>query len=687
MFEKRVGRFSTVTQYRELFHKEISEIDLYLVEACLMNHGPNLFATGTIKRRIRYIELDGGFRRIEDRIQFSVSLGESFSGSLADLQTELCQDYFIFQPMPKDSHTAVLEQGFCLNINPSKQVEKTQQYHNLRVNSVIKQGRGSTLIQIPFKPAAPRSEPQSFTGKVNFKDLSNLPIVIAEIEGNIHEKTPENRIHTTYLKETVSLLVDVPAPSQDHKLILSSEILEIDWRPTTEEPNTTLTLRFNYQWHLTAFRELLCLEPDIENDLSTVKQIETLVLKSQNTFHFMKPFQIEVPHLKELIEIKLEELHYQNFLTQKGIVLHADLTLGFTFTNLNGVEQYQEYQTFMDELFPRVISNGENLKPVIDADLNIQILESAFHNRQLSGILNFEYSPRIYQNQITTIVKDDSSPEIIIAKIYSGEKTFSFNTIVNFDTRFDPLRVIRATGKVLKLTGLAQEGWASINGVIEVNITYIDQQRKLHEDLFQSIVKNLCMWDQLNPEMELELDGVLEYEHFQLLDMNIEYQCLVKINMKAFQQKRMGVKIALELPKTVPSTEFKQKQKTEFQAYIKDLVMDWDMPLRKGRIQEIAKGQVEISRFHYQYSQNAILIDGCLSGELEYWDQKQYLQKISLNLPFWRFIPNDDDLQLKDGQLIPKVRNCSYSPLQTLPWRKRHLKIHLELGLCTHLGG
>ena len=679
MFEKRVGRFSTVTRYRELIHREIFQIDLCLIEARLMNHGPNLFAKGTIKRQIQYFELDGGHRKIEDTIQFTISMGESFNGSLSVLQTELFQDYFIFQPAPNDSHLAVLEQGFLLEINSAK-LEKSSKSNKLKVNSVTQQGQDSTFIQIPFKPLTPGGQPEKFTGKVNFTDCNNLPVAVAEIEGNIYEKTVENILNKIFLKEKVTLLINAPAPSQDQKLVLSGDILEVDWQPDVGQSSTKMILRLDYRWYLTTPKELLCQEPDIENDLP-VEQVETLVLKDSGVFHFARSFQMEMPNLKELIEIKLEEFHYQNFWTQKGILLHIDLTLGYTFTNLDGIEQYQEYQTYIDELFPRVLPMSQNPKSVITAVLNSKIVEFAYSNRQITVILDFEYLSRIFQKQITAIVKDDSSSEVIDAKIFSGEKVYSFSAVENFTMKFRPLRIIKVTGRLLEATGLAHEGWVSIKGVIEMNVTYIDHQKKLHEDLFQSNIKDFCIWGELKPEMELEVESDLEYNHYRLSDKNIEYQFLVKIAMKAFHQKRIGIRIAAESSKLDLPTEFEPKQNLKSPVFFDNLVIEWDMPLLKGCIHEIAKSQVQISRFHYQESQNAILIKGYLTGELEYWDQKQYLQKLSLDLPFWRFIPNDKGLQLMNGKLIPTVLNCSYSPFQTLPWRKRSLKIRLELGL------
>ncbi len=676
MFEERVGRFSTVTRYRELFSKEIFQIELCLIEVRLMNHSQNLFATGTVKRQIQYIELGEALRKIEDQIQFTVSIGRSFEGPLSDLQTDLSQEYFVLQPSPKNAHFAVLEQGFLLNVKPFTQVEQAPQYNKIKVNSVTNQGKDSTVIQIPYRLATPGGQLQSFTGKAKFTDLSALPIAVAEIEGTINKALDKN-----FFKEKVSLLVNVPTPNRDQKLTLYGDIQEADWQSdAVDEWGGIMTLRLDYRWYLTTFRELLCLKPS-SGDTLPIEQIETLMLKDRGSFHFLKSFQVEMPNAKELIEIKLEEFHYENYGTKKGILLHADLILGITFINLDGVEQYQECPTFIDELFSGFISKSPH--SIIEAVLESKIVESAIRSHHLNIILDFQYEPQIYQKQVTAIVRDDSSSEVIEAKALSGEKIYSFSVNENLPLKFHPLRIIKVLGRVLEITGTAHEGWVAIQGVIAINIRYVDHQRQNREDHFQRIFQNFYIWGQVKAEMELEFVCELEYEHFQLTDININYQCLLKAVMKAFHRKRIGVKIAAELPQLPPLASIDPKENVDFSTNFKDLGLDWNLPLMKGGLQEIAKSEVQISQFNYQYSENAILIKGCLTGEIEYWDQKQYLQKLSLELPFWRFIPNDEHVQFTNRKLLPEIHNCSYQPLQTVPWRKRRLKIHLDLGLCT----
>ncbi len=675
MFEERVGRFSTVTRYRELFSKEIFQIDLCLIEVRLMNHSQNLFATGTLKRQIQYIELGEALRKVEDQIQFTVLIGRSFEGSLSDLQTDLSQEYFVLQPSPKNSRFAVLEQGFLLSVKPSAQVEKMPPYNKIKVNSVTNQGKDSTLVQIPYR-LAHGGQLQSFIGKAKFTDLSALPIAVAEIEGTMNKT-----LDRIFFKEKISLLVNVPTPNRDQKLTLYGDIQEADWHSEAmDEWGGIMTFRLDYRWYLTTFRDLLCLKPSAGSTLP-IEQIETLTLKDRGSFHFLKSFQVEMPNIKELIEIQLEELRYENSGTKKGALLHVDLILGITFINLDGVEQYQEYRPFFDELFSGFISKSPH--SIMEAVLESKIVESAIRSHHLNIILDFQYNPQIYQKQVTSIVRDDSSSEVIEAKAFFGEKIYSFSVNENLPLKFHPLRIIKVLGRVLEITGTAHEGWLSIQGVIAINIRYVDHQRQNREDHFQRIFRNSCIWGQVKPEMELELICEPEYEHFQLTDINIDYQCLLKSVMKAFHLKRIGVKIAAELPQLAPLASIDPKENVEYSINFKDLGLDWNLPLMKDGLQEIAKNEVQISQFNYQYSENAILIKGCLTGEIEYWDQKQYLQKLSLELPFWRFIPNDEHVQFTNRKLFPEIRNCSYQPLQTVPWRKRRLKIHLDLGLCT----
>jgi len=683
MFEKRVGRIHTFTRYPQLFHKEIHRIDLDLVEAHLMNDGPNFFAKGIIHRQIRYIELDGSLRKLDDKIQFVLLMGKSVTGSLFRLQTELIQNYFIFQSAPDDAHAAILEQEMILNINQNENLDKFPKSNQLRINSIIQQGQESIFVQIPFKPVTPWSWPTGFIGTINFLDCTHLPVAVVEIKGSVHEKTSENILQESLLKEKVGVLIKAPSPKDKEELKISGTVKEIDWQADSTGRSGKITLQLDYQWHLTAPKELSCLVPgsESEGDFS-VEQIETLLLVESRFFHFFNTVQIEVPQLKSLNEIQLMQLTYKSSWTQKGILLHADLTWGITFVNFDGVEEYQEYKTCIDELFSDIIQEDQRMKPTLAADLQNRIVEYAVLNREIKIIVDFQYSPKIYKKKITMVVKDDASSELIDAKVLVGENTYAFNGSEKLNLKFQPFRIISLKGKLVKASSQAQNGCLSIQGMILVELTFFDPQGKIHEDFFQSYFKNFYTWDQLIPEMKMEVDGDLKYDHFQRLDMNIEYQYLVTFVVKAFHQKVIGVRTVNNLPQLISQNMIAMKQNAKSCRFLEDLVLDWDRSLPKGNLQEIAMSQVHIAGFEYRNSQNAILVRGRLTGDLEYWDQKKYLQKLLLDLPFWRFIPKSDGWQVDHCKLIPEIRNCSYYPLWAFPWRKGSIKIHLELRLA-----
>jgi hypothetical protein len=679
MFGKRVNRFNAVTQSPKLFHKSIQQIDLDLLEAFLVNDGQILLAKGAIKRQIKYYEFDGRLRKIEDQIQFAIYMGESVTEPLSLLQTELQQDYFAFQPRGNGANAAILEQGFLLTVSKLETIATLPKVNMLQVNSIIAQGQESTIIKIPFKSLVAFNRPKIFTGQIRFIDYSSLPVVVAEINGIVTERTLENLLQETPLHETVSLFVNGPAPNLKQTFFIFGNLKDVDVQIDTVGSNEYMSLPLDYRWYLTEPKELPCMAYCNESNLPT-EQIQTVVCQGSRSFNFVKSIMIALPDSTGEIKLDLEKPRYTNTLTQKGLLLNANLTWGLTFTNLNGVEQYQEFQTKIDELFPGVAQEYQDLKHTWTAELQVELTEYTTVSQKLTIIFDCQYHFKTYEKQIATIVEDGTSPELIYAKTWLGEESYSLMVEEWFELKHSPLKIIGVTGRLLEVSGEPKNGRLAVNGNLEVSVAYIDRERVVREELFPSLFKDLYIWDKLKPQMEVEVTGNLDYNHYRFMNMNINYQYIVSISVKAFHEKVLRVGIVKSSTSVGSQYQGNLNLKPSHRGVLENLWVEGEIPLRKGSAKEIAKSRVLLSRFNYQNSHNAVLIKGNLSGELEYWDHKQYLQKVAINLPFWRFIRNDSGLQLEHCKLSPLIRDCNFYPSVTMPWQKGSIKICFQLG-------
>lgn len=678
MFLDRVNRFNTITKSMTLLNKNIQQIDLCLLEAHLVNTEEALFVNGTIRRQIRFQEYDGRLRKIDDQIQFAICTGKSVTEPVSLLKVDLKQDYFIFQPSQIGENAAILKQGFLLTVCKMDNETISLKGKTLRVNSIIKKGQDSIMVKIPIKSPVPLIQPKSFSGKVRFINCNELPIVDAEINGVLIYRNTKNLIQEIYLCEAVSLLVNASTPSSVQSFLIYGTINDVCWQREPAGQSWYMELKLDYHWYLIEPKELFCVEQRNEPGALTEQISTTLVLES-SSFDFAKIQLISLSELAVNIQLDLEQVSYENKFTKKGLLLSAVLSWGIIFINKEGFEQYQEFKTQFEELFSSYSEGQKDDNLTLAADLKVKLVSFEVAGYELKIVINCQYNFKTYGKQITSIIEDSASPELIYAKTMVGKESFSLTASNVFGLTHIPLRVIGVKAKLGNVRAEVKNGWITVNGQLDVNIAYVDRERVLREDVFPSFFREHHIWDKLIDLMEVEISSNLDYDSYHLMNSNISYQYLVSISVAAFYEKELRIL-------TVNNPIHKAHQRTDMpnnetspRSSVDKVLIEAEMPLFQRNLKQIETSRALLSSFDYQISQKAILINGNLRGELEYWDDKNYLQKVTIDLPFWRFIRNDFGVQLDGCKLIPEVRKCSYTPSQTWPWRKQSLKICFEL--------
>jgi hypothetical protein len=675
MFVKRVNRFNAITRSAELLNKKIQQIDLSLLEASLINDAQGLSVKGFVERQIKYHEYDGCLRKITDRIQFTIYMGKSVTEPLSSLQTELQQDYFILQPGNNETGAAILDQGFLITVRGLDRVETTPKMNILRVDSIITQGRGSTIVKIPIDSLRPKA----FSGKVRFTDYTHLPVVVAEISGFITQRTPENLLQETDISETISLLVNAPVPNQEQALLIEGSIKEAAWQGKSTGLDGCMALQLDYRWYLTEPKELCCVE-HYDGSNSAREQIQTLTRLDNRSFHFSKNILITVPELVE--EFRLEQFSYKNTATRKGWLLNTDLTWGVVFINSSGLEEYRELRSQFDELFPYFSDIYQTQNYTWTANLQVEMINHVMAGTEVNITIDCLYRLDLYQKRITTVMEDNNSGEMIYAEILVGKERFSLTADERFDLKRPPIRMLGITAKLLEFTGEVKKGLLVVNGNLEAHITYIDQEHVLREDLFQSSFRDFYIWNQYSDQAQVQIYANLDSDNYRLMNTCIFYHYLIGISAEMFHKKVLRVAVVKNPVSVVSPNSGTSTGGLSPGRILNDLLVEGKIPLRHGNVKEVAASRVLLSQFNYRNSHNAVLVSGNLCGELEYWDDKRYLQKITIDLPFWRFIRNESGIRLMHNQLIPLVKSCSFFPLRSKFWRKGSIKIHLELEFC-----
>jgi len=113
------------------------------------------------------------------------------------------------------------------------------------------------------------------------------------------------------------------------------------------------------------------------------------------------------------------------------------------------------------------------------------------------------------------------------------------------------------------------------------------------------------------------------------------------------------------------------------------IVIERELPLQCGSPVEIHDSQFELTAFDYHNALNAILVRGCLSGKIEYWDQNGFLKLESIEIDFWRFIKAVAPIQ-ETSNLFAVVETCSFTPINRLNFKKR-IMARIQLN-CSELG-
>jgi hypothetical protein len=674
MFNGRTSHFKTQTFFPALVNKQILQIDIFLREIRLVNRANCLWAQGFIGRRINYLEFDGRSRKAEDQIQFQVALGDPVLEP-ALLKSELSQDYFIFQPRNTGGGQAILEQEFTLRVWETGPDQTSPSVLPLLADSITHRGEGSIVLDFPVAFPEAGVKPKAFDGVARFEN-GLTPLTSAEVKGIITYRSRDHIIREIEFEQTVSFLINnAPSLLSNQRFFARGEIVDVAWAEPVTGQGWTMKLKLSYEWLVTAEKELAChMKPEMSQapavKIRTPQMVEERRLEIPKTFFL--PFHILPP-----TEVKLVTRNHQEKFTKKGLLLSAGLTAEIYYLGTDGREAFQTHELFLIELADLGQSTGDHREVV--AGFEPVVVKFGFQGNQLRLETLFKYELKIYQPQITEVLVGDNSSEAVLAKIFTGSKTFSFLGENKLFLRRQPSRIEKTGARLTSVIPLVKNGWFSLKGRLEIVISYIDREQTLREDAYQISFQEHFIWDKLNEESNLEVSGKLEYDSYTIEDSVLSYKYLLNFEVEAYQERELKVAVVENQNKPGPVGIDHQDQPSGI--LFPKIILEGEVPLKYGRLQEIIQSNARLMEFCYQSADNALVVEGSLSGELEYWDDNGYFRREVVELPFWRLLQHQFHEEPNCLDFIPEIRRYNYTPRQVRPWQKGNIKITVELEL------
>lgn len=667
-------QFKMETNWQELANKRIQRIDCDLREIRFVNQGKLLLAKGSIRRMIIYIEYDGRFKKAEDGLQFEAILGEATARPLSNLKAELRQDYYLFQPRPIGGGQAVLEQGFSLCVTEAVS-ERSQSASRLLVDLIIEKNYSSTVRRLPAPLPDWRDRPRGFRGTVHFEALPD-GLTTAIVNGAIEYFSFENNLREMDFQNNFSFIIKVNPDGPDCFLAVKGEIADFAWARSVKDDGWELEIKIDYRWYLLKKKELNCVtDSGPLRRGKPPKRIKTASLGFNKEIVFSK--RIDCPFFGgEPAEIKAELFDKRESFTKKGLLLEAKLRVEAFYLDGRGREAYQSWTTEFLELVQEVeTALAPDAALVCAAAAKTVGWENA--TDQLRINLAVGYQIKIYHPIVVEMTEEAENNCLILARTENESKSFSAWREQKIQLKRKPFRIERLDTRIIKERVLAREGWIRIEEELTVTVSYVGFTRRVYEETFPVVLAESFSWPGITPTVWLETATRVEYDSYTVEAAELNYQFLLNFEISSYSEAEFPVQPAVaKFPGTATEVDEKLKDQS-FEKPIR-LSLEEELPLTLSSPREIAEGKSYLTKFNYREAFKAVLVEGEIRADLEYWDGKGFLRKESLSFSFWRFIRVDLG---NSARLIPEILSGAYRPLKAWPWRRGEVKARIELEL------
>ncbi|TCL60267.1 hypothetical protein EDC14_103620 [Hydrogenispora ethanolica] len=684
--------FKITTCWPELSDKQILRIDSFLQTVHYANRTGSLIASGLIKRRIRYLEHNGRARKVEDRVQFEILVGNELPEPLPVLNADLRQDYFIFQPRRPGDNQAVLEHGLRLITRQSERLnEDSLCYSPVWLETIINSGTSEALLQLQIFFPERIQQPKQLEGLIIFQDEQRLPLAAGEIFGTISYRSSQNILQELEYHQPFNFLVKVQQLQNGQRIRFHGEIVDQLWIPTDSAQEWLLNLQLAYRWTVLEKRELCCKPPGRHEPVVKGK---TTVLRQKKQMRFSKELTLECE--LPLNEVVLETYSWESQPMGAGVLVSARLELELVGVRSGQEISFKRVITFEELIIFTESDDQQSLNQHFEIRDELRLRISRFDSdcSLLRLWVTGEYQCNVFEKKLVEIARIARDGQWVAMPIFVEDSSFSL-----FEEEFMALRMIPQSVERVKVLTLSAEphprnGWLVVGGSLKVAVAYTDLQGCFREDLFALTFHKSLLWKKLQRLDQVDLQVRMEYSFFEANLSTLRFQYLVRLDAELYREEEIRVKtLALAERHAAPETSFEdlqeeasdeeyhQPERMKLQPTYR-LEMSGEIPLRTGNLREIAESRTHIADFSYQIALNALLIQGKLCGEIDFWDKDGYLRSEPVDYSFWRFLqPEQLPGPTESNRLTPEIRRFRFAPLGSWPWQRRsvHMEIEMEL--------
>ncbi|HYH05216.1 MAG TPA: hypothetical protein VEC37_19160 [Bacillota bacterium] len=678
MRQSHTCQFKINTVLPNLAQCQIRQIDIALNEIQLIDREQSLVARGIVQRRIRYLGPDGRQRGMNDEFDFEVVLGECRAEVVSLFQTELKQEYYLFQNTPVPGGQPVLEHAFQLTVwwpeaPPPVPVEPTEE---LQLEKILKRGSFCRIVKLPVTLPEEGARPKQGVAELILDPRQQFPLVTGMLKGRIGYLGQS--YHELEFEQAASFLVRELPDQTEGTVTLNGTVSDISWWPGDLNNNIwTLVLKLDFQWYFTQKQELACLTECRNNDWTPVRILTNRVVHQQ-ALQFTIAYNLAALQ-GQPGEVKATLKRNKEVFTKNGLLLTADLIIEAFYEHSEGMEAYQQWKVEFNELVPEPI-RPENRDLSILATVEVALQKFGMIAGQLNVELGLDYQLIFLENRLAQVIAVSDSPWAILANVQLDRQTFTVMGEAEFLLRSWPWQVNQVRTEVVNLIVTPKAGWLNVQGQLEVTVIYCDRDYRQRMDVYHHHFQESLLWEGLSPPVEVNTHTKLDFDTYEAQGQHLFYKYMLELKMETSQKRELQIAVWQPANPVTPVASSQPQQGRESPEVL-SFLMEEEIELQQGTPKEIETNRIAIDWFKCREVGKAFLVEGALNSELEYWDRGGFLRREWFKVPFWKFVQTELEEAVVNQRLIPQIRQYGCQPVGTWPWQKGTVRIRVEIEL------
>lgn len=671
MVKTLTSKFKVETVWPELVNKRIHQIDSYLKEIQFLNQDGSLLAKGSFKRQIKYVDPNGKFRKTEDRLQFEVVIGPELPEPLPFFTSELKADYYIFQPRRLGENHALLEQGFTLIVNELEAINQPYRPFTILTDLVTAKGKGETVCSLPVNLKRD-FKPKRFDGGLVF-DRVKPPVVTGKVFGVVVYRNSHNILKEQEVNLSFSFLINAGPKASTGELVVNGSIAAVDWVLPSCGQGWKMELKLNYDWELVVCQEVTVFG-EAGSTTHSGPMIKADVLVKEEFFQFPQIFKVEGEVGPFEVEPEIKRFNWKRI--GSALSISAGISYELYLPDASGIEKNRTLYFECEELVEYFFKNFENIP---DFDLkckpNLDLQKIVYEQGSFLIEAILRVTVKMYRTQVVSLAQDNATTEIN-GLVPVSESNFAFLAENRLNLSHPPLKIVKVRNELSRIDPTLKKGWLNLYGLSEVTVVYLDRLKQYREETFRLNFYKNYYWDVVKDDQDYQIDlrPKLEYDSFKLEGNQLLYKYLWDFFITASIKRRVLAAVVGTEKSQSPMTSLELKPDNA----VEEFTIQGEVTLEFSNAREIATSRALITEFNWRKALNAILVEGRINGEVEYWDGEGYLRKEKLELEFWTFLNQPQPIE-GGSILVPRLRSFRYSPLNPWPWRKGALHYEMDI--------